>query len=292
MSIKSFIKKICEEQRWTLGFIEEPVEDILAGKPYKINYIKGQPNDRWFADPFILDYNKETITVLVEEYLYKTCIGRIAKLTIDRRTYEIITNNLVLELDSHLSFPAIKRKTHKIYLYPENAKGYGLALYEYDSLANSCKYVKTISKEPLADAIITDLWEDEFMFSTHMPTHNGDTLSVYKLGEDHPVFVSSYRFPSNIARNAGDWFKVREDKYRPAQDCNGGYGKAVLLQKVTRKGVAFCFENIRRIKSSHPSYTTGCHTFNIFNGLSVIDVHGYKHNFAGKLYEKYLSLMK
>lgn len=285
MFLRRLLKEYVKGQKWTIGFCEQPIKDILEGQSLKINYLKDQPSDRWFADPFILDYNAETITVLVEEYLYKTRLGRIARLTIDRETYSIIDNELVLELNSHLSFPAIWRENNSIYIYPENANGLGLALYEYEQSSNKCKYVKTITPEPLADAIITDLFGDRLLFSTLIPTHNGNTLSVYYYQDEQIKKRCDFEFPSNIARNAGSWFKVDNDIYRPAQDCNAGYGKAVLLQKVAIKDGAFIFDTKRCIESPHSKFNTGCHTFNFYRGMTVLDFHGYRHKVAAELYK-------
>ncbi len=284
MTIRQKLRLFVTEQRWTLGFIENPIDDIVSGGALVVHYIKGQPKDRWFADPFILSHNDETIVLLVEEFLYKTRLGRIARLTIRKKDYQLISDEVVLELNSHLSFPAIKRESGHVYIYPENAAGLGLALYEYDSQLNQCTYIKTISPKPLADAIITDVFGEELMFTTQIPDHNGKELSVYKFSSSIPFLSKVCSFESNIARNAGDWFKVDNTVYRPAQDCNGGYGMAVLLQKVCKESESFEFNTIRRIESTNPDYTTGCHTFNYYDGMCVIDVHGVKNSRASKVY--------
>lgn len=286
MSIKESLRTYLTGQKWTLGFIEESIDNVVKGEIINIHYLKGQPTDRWFADPFILDINSETITLLVEEYLYSTRLGRIAKLTIKKKDYCLIRNETILELDSHLSFPAILRDSDRIYIYPENAHGKGLALYEYSSKTGKCSYVKTITDLPLADAIITNLFGENLLFSTQIPTHNGKVLTIYRMSQDHPQKIKECVFPSNTARNAGDWFKVGGDIYRPAQDCNEGYGMAVILQKVYKQSDNFVFEDKVRIVSSHPLFTTGCHTFNYYNGLAVIDVHGYINPRVAKLYSK------
>lgn len=285
MTIRQKIRLFVTEQRWTLGFIENPVEDIVTGKEVNVRYIKGQPKDRWYADPFILCTDNDTIVLLVEEFLYETRLGRISKLIIRKKDLQLISDEVVLELNSHLSFPAIKREGGKVYIYPENAGGLGLALYEYDMKQNTCTYIKTISSKPLADAIITDVFDEELMFTTQIPKHNGNELSVYRFNNDgQPILFSTCHFESDIARNAGDWFKVGDTVYRPAQDCNGGYGKAVILQKIQHERENFVFNNIRRIESNNTDFSTGCHTFNVYNGLTVIDVHGYVHSKAASLY--------
>ena len=286
MSLRNKLISYCIIQRWTLGFTEQSLQEIIEGKPLDIHYIRHGYKDRWFADPFILDYDNEYIYVLVEEYLDSTKLGRISKLKIDRNTYQLLDITPILELDSHLSFPAIIRKEGKIYIYPENAAGLGLALYEYNIKDEKCTLVKTISEAPLADAIITDVFGEILMFSTKMPTHNGNVLTVQRFEDDKPIFEQDVLLPSNIARNAGDWFKCGNKIYRPAQDCNGGiYGGAIVLQRVNKNNKKYAFEDIRRIESCHKEYTTGCHTFNHYKGLTVIDVHGYRHKYAAKMFE-------
>lgn len=284
MSIKKKLKFFLTGQRWSIGFITESITDIINNKPLHVRYLKGIPKDRWFADPFILSHDNDKIYLLVEEYLYKTRLGRIAKLTISKKDYTLLSSEVVMKLDSHLSFPAILRKDNNVYIYPENAKGLGLALYKYSLDNNSCSYIKTISGEPLADAIITSLFGEDLMFSTQIPTHNGSRLSVHVFCNHKPLLIKEIDFPSCVARNAGDWFKVGDSIFRPAQDCNGGYGKAVLLQKVRRENETFSFLDVRRITSTNKEYTTGCHTFNYYDNLSVIDVHGYCYPIAAKIY--------
>ena len=286
MLLREKIIGYCIIQRWTIGFTEQSLQEIIEGKPLKINYIKHCYKDRWFADPFILDYDDEYIHVLVEEYLDSTKLGRISKLRIDRNTYQLLAITPILELDTHLSFPAIVRRDGKIYIYPENAAGKGLAMYEYDAETDRCLLVDIVTKEPLADAIITDLFGEKLMFSTHIPTHNGSVLTVHRFEDNKPIFDQEINFLSNIARNAGDWFKYEDIIYRPAQDCNGGvYGGAVILQEVEKRSEGFVIKDVRRIESNHNDYKTGCHTFNHYKGLSVLDVHGYRHIFAARLFE-------
>ena len=262
------------EQRWTLGFIEQPVEDIVNNRPYKIHYVKGIPRDRWFADPFILDYDNKTIQLLVEEFCYSIGRGRIAKLTIERSDYRILEYHIILDLPTHLSFPYIIRKGNRIFIAPENSSSGGWHLYDYNIENDALKRIKTLSGEPLTDAVIIDLFGESLVFSTQKPSQNGNSLQVYTADG---VLLQKFLFPADVARNAGDWFRINDRVFRPAQDCSNSYGGAVIIQEVIRKDDGcFDFRNVRQIVSTHPTYTTGCHTFNRYNDLIVVDVHGYR----------------
>ena len=117
---------------WNIGFVENTLDEVIDGKSLKINWLKHDCKDRWFADPFILDVTDDKIYVLVEEYYYPHKRGRLAMLTVDRASNTLLKVDTILELDSHLSFPAIIRRDGKILVYPENFKGGGLKLYELD----------------------------------------------------------------------------------------------------------------------------------------------------------------
>ena len=273
MSIRSKLSHYINEQHWTFGFIEQPLADIIDGKPYVINYVKGMPRDRWFADPFILEYDEDRIQVLVEEFCYKLRRGRIAWLSIDRKSYSLLEYKIILDLPTHLSFPFIQRKDGKIYICPENSASGGWSRYEYNLTTDSLVKVNTIANLPLTDAVSTELFGEELVFATSLHDPNGDSLTAYSKDGGLKQRIS---FPSKIARNAGDWFVVDNKVYRPAQDCSNGYGKAVILQEVANKEGVFTFKEVRRIVSTHPKFTTGCHTFNNYKGLTIVDVHGWR----------------
>ncbi|WP_288278164.1 hypothetical protein [uncultured Prevotella sp.] len=287
MSILDRIYSKFTDQYWNIGIIDNSLEDVINNIPIKIRMLRHRYKEGWFADPFILDVSDSFIWLLVEELYFKNDRGRISKLTIDKKRFELLKVEPVLELDSHLSFPAIFRENNNIYIYPENAKGLGLAMYEYDPLTNKCEFIKIISKRKLADAIITNVFGEDVIWATEMPTHNGCILNEYSLMKEGDVVLKyQYAFDENVARNAGDWFKLNERVFRPAQDCNMNYGKAVVLQEVIKTTEGFDFKEIRRIESTLWNYTTGCHTFNQFKDVIIIDCHGYKYPILGPIVKK------
>lgn len=271
------------DNHWTLGFIEAPVEDVVLGMPYPVYWMDNPYKDRWFADPFILDATESEIVVLVEEFYDPIRRGRISKLIIDRHSYSLKEIIPILELSTHLSFPAIRRVGGGIYIYPENGNASTLKLYTYDSCTDKCREMAILSKEALADAILTDFWGEEMLFSTRQPTHNGSKLSVFR--KESGLFKESevVSFQSNVARNAGDWFMIGDKVYRPAQDCNKRYGGAIIIQEVSKTGDGFIFKDVRRIEHIYKSYKLGCHTFNSFKGLSVVDINGYRRPFLASV---------
>ena len=274
MNLRSKVHRFIYEQHWTIGFIEQPLSDIVQDKPLEIRYVKNMPKECWFADPFILDYDDSIIQLLVEEFNYAIRKGRIAKVLIDRNSYAVIGYKVVLELQSHLSFPFIYRNEGRVFVCPENSASGSWNMYEYNKDGDTLTFIKRLSELPLTDAIFTSRVGNPLIFSTYIPVQNGDTLSVFNMVGQKTKAIT---FKSNIGRNAGDWFNIGTSVYRPAQDCNGDYGKAIIIQSVENNGDDFTFLDVRRIESTNPKFTTGCHTFNNYRDLTVVDVHGYRH---------------
>lgn len=263
--------------KWNIGFITNSLDDILSDKPITIKIMSHKCNTSWFADPFIYDVTENYIILLVEEYYYPINRGRIARLFVDIKSFELIKKETVLEINSHLSFPSIFRFGNKTFIYPENSKMSRLCIYEYDFMTNNCKKIKDISNEPLTDAIITTALPDCQLFTTRLPNPNDNELLLYKYEKETFIFQKKIVFSSKIARNGGLWFSYKGNLYRPAQDCNEKYGGAIIIQRVLYKNNDIEFHPIRRIESNIPNYILGCHTFNSYKSVNVIDIQGYRN---------------
>lgn len=235
-----------------------------------IHYIKNPYRHKWFADPFILDYNDKVITLLVEEYDYNIKRGRIAKIIIDRKTDSIVKCDIVLDLSTHLSFPAIYKINGEIYVHPENSASGQSTIYRYDSTQNKLVDPVVILKEPLTDAVIFEEKGYFYMYATKLPVPNGGVLYEYRSKSFFGPyeFVREHLFSKSIARMAGAMIKTNNGNLiRPAQDCEGGdYGKAVLLLSKDRE--------LSKLSPIGKKYA-GLHTFNQLGDLYIIDLKYY-----------------
>lgn len=283
MSLKAIIKRYSSEI-WNIGFILNDIEDIFRGNPLQIRWINHTCEQSWFADPFILDVTDTEIYLLVEEFYKPFQRGRITRLVIDRNTFNLKKKDVVLELSTHLSFPAIIRGEDGIYIYPENSESGELNMYRYLPESNMCEKVETILNEAVADAVMVRIDGKELLFCTKQPDPNGNILYVYKKN-DLGLFkvADEYIFDEKVARMAGDFFEYGGKLYRPTQECNIQYGHAVTLQEVERKDEKFIFKEVRRMYSVHPTLTVGMHTFNMYKGVIVTDALGFKNMWIRKV---------
>lgn len=288
MSFYGKIYKALTKQTWGLGFTETPLRDIVEGRPIEWSWVVNPWKDRWFADPFILDYSNTEIIVLAEEYWDRIGRGRIAKITISRSTMEIKDVKVILDLPTHLSFPAIERRDGALFIHPENSASGKHYIYKYNPYTDNISEGKVICDEPLTDAVLLDIEDERYLFSTQIPRQNGNVLERYRFDEKTGKYKKKdeYIFPDNIARMAGDIFEVNGKIYRPAQDCCKCYGEAIILQEMICKDGKFDFKNVRRLVSDHEWLNTGMHTFNRYKDIVVIDVHGYRKPFISSCFVK------
>ncbi len=279
MKLKDRLIHYIKDTKYNIGFIDGDLKDIIKGiQPIKVNWLNHPYKDRWFADPFILDVTDNEIWVLVEEWYDPIQRGRISKLIIDKQTYKLKDILVLLELDSHLSFPAIRRAQDGIYVYPENSATGKLSEYKYIPKTEKMEFSSIIANDPLTDAIQTDIFGEKLLFSTRLPDANGKDLYIYQYSEKTKTFkeVSQYHYNENLSRSAGDFFKYGEKVYRPSQVCIKSYGDAVSIQKVEYNNGHFHEKEVRRIYSPHPDLDLGFHTFNTYKGVIVVDGVGYR----------------
>ena len=269
--------------KWDLGIAFESEGHRYNNPNWNFHIIKA-PKNKWYADPFILDVTDNDIILLVEEFTYRIKRGRLAKLTIDRETYNIKNEKIILDLPTHLSFPAIIRISDDIYVYPENSASGKSLLYRYHTSDDSLVLVNTLCELPLTDAIITELYGKNYLFATKIPTQNGNELVLYEsdkaLGFYQPVQKIQLR--DNTARSAGDIFIDNNKIIRPAQNCNGGYGIGLVFQEISKNndGNIVLKELFR--KSPYRHYI-GMHTYNQYKGCIIVDLHTRRHPYLHRV---------
>lgn len=269
--------------RWTVGIADYDENAILTpGSKLNVHWVKHSIKDSWFADPFILSETEDFIYLLVEQVFYSNNKGIISRLKIGKRGWELLAIEPIIEISTHLSFPAYFRKNGKVYIYPENTKTGKLTLYEYDESSGKAVPIRDISLSPLADAVIWQMGDKKVILATKAPNDNGRVL------EAHPFYetvspekegpMESISFPERIARNAGIPFEIDGRFFRPAQNCERRYGECVIIQEVIQSEVGLHFNEVNRFYSPLPSYKVAFHTFNVFEKKYIaVDAEGMRY---------------
>ena len=285
MSLIGKIKETLVHYTWDLAYFDYDELIITQGLDFdKIHIIKNPYTKKWFADPFILRDSERELVLLVEEYDSDVRRGRIAQVNVDKINNCIVSCDIILDLPTHLSFPVIYRVDDKVILHPENSASGFSYMYEYDE--NEKKIVNSIMviDEPLTDAIIIKDADIFKMFATRVPESNGCNLRSYVskdfFGPYKAVGVDSY--PHCRARMAGQFIDYDSKYIRPAQDCEGAYGKAVIFFEG--------FKELGEIRPTNYKYA-GVHTFNKYNNTCIIDIKRFDYPFFVYLKDKIKGLL-
>lgn len=268
------------QKYWTIGFSE--YRDIRELQFSDIRWVNDMPGE-WIADPFILDYNDTTITVLVEYVMEPDPIGKIAKVVIDRKSLKILSKTIILSLPTHLSFPVILRKEDGIYFYPENSASGELNLYKLNSDATGCEKITTLVKAPLTDAIIFRHDDLFIMTATKEPDSNKNILLVYKsFSEFGPYHLVEKKYlNSNTARNAGYTLEKSDGLYYKISQENDIpiYGHGMVFYEVS-PDLKYMNE-VNRIQPERDFI--GVHTMNPYKDLIVWDGKKYRYPIIAKV---------
>lgn len=294
-SIRSIVHYL-KFDKWNLAFTEETLDNIVKSKSIEVNFMKGNNNKQWFADPFILDVTHDYIICLVEDFSYKTMKGRISKLTIDRRSYKLKEIKILLDLPTHLSFPFIFRQNGEIYIMPENSASGKLTIYTYNSLDDELIPHNIVAERPLTDSTIYIEGNKSYLFTTQEPTSNGNIIDIYEFDMNAYTIgnnpIQSIAFDNNKARNAGAFFMINNKIFRPAQDCNGGYGRGIILQELKRTSNGFVLNDYCSFYPHSWIYNKGYHTLNSYKGVTVIDARGYRYVIGGRILQWGTNIVK
>lgn len=271
------IKKLINHalSRWNIGFIDP--DSIFSASKLNVSWLKHGYKDRWFADPFILDVTDDEVQVLVEEFMIDSQKGRIALLTIDRSSLRLKSNDTVLELDTHLSFPFIYRKGSTVYVIPEMAQAGHADIYTYDPAAKALIYTNRLCDRALVDPVVLTTDNDSYIISGVENVHKIDIspFDTEKLTLGAPV--KTILTSSSTSQNGGAILRHNGSLYRVAQDCEKQYGYALLLQKINNPDNISSIEFVTEYRHTPSTYKyrLAQHTFNSYKGLGVVDGKGY-----------------
>ena len=81
-ALDSLRRRFCRE-RWSIGIVDQPVAAAIREKRLgPVRWIAGQPEDRFYADPFPLRQDGGKLEILVESAPYATALGHLARIGI------------------------------------------------------------------------------------------------------------------------------------------------------------------------------------------------------------------
>lgn len=274
--MRSFLKRIQSDlidARWNIGFAE--VDNDLNLR--NIRYLKHnfRFTESWFADPFVIEETDSEYIVLAEE-MQVNKKGRIVRLIVRKSDFLLLDCQVLLDLDTHLSFPNFIKTQDGIFLYPENGASGQLTFYKY---GETLEKVSQLQNTEVYDSTIFFLDGFYWLLCTQEPNPNGNILSVFSSKEPISGYqkIQEIEFPDNIARRAGNVFCWKENLISPAQVCNKYYGEGISLQQITVEGNKLSLKEIKRIYPKGRMLSPGFHTWNYLpKTKNTVVIDGYR----------------
>ena len=242
------------------------------------------PKDKLWADPFPVTEDGRRYMFL-EELPYKSRIGHISVMEFVNGSWT--TPVPVIERDYHMSYPFPFRWKGDWYLMPETAAIRALEVYRARRFPLEWElHDRPLIDVPIVDATVENIDGQWWMFASVGEDIGTawDSLYLFKglspLGPWTPHGNNPIRVDIRSSRPAGRLFRRMGRWYRPSQDCSHAYGYAVVINRIDHIGDDEYRETpVARLEPDFASGALGHHTFNVADGLSVIDVRTYRNRY-------------
>lgn len=270
---------------WNIGIIEKNIEDIMEGKTYCIRWMSHHYRDRFWADPFIYNVDKDNYYILAEELIFTHGKGTIVLLTIDRKTMKLVEHKEIFADEFHLSYPNYEDGV----VVAENYNSGGLYRFYIDE--NPVRK-ELILNEPLIDPTFLEFNEKKWLFATTKKDVDDPNRKLSIFYEKDGKFVAHKNNPVKIdihtARPGGKFFEYKGELYRPAQNSEHLYGEDIRIMRILQLDEDnFLEEEVMKVDSHDMKrYNLGLHTFNVGNGFVVVDGFEYSTQILQKIKNK------
>lgn len=229
------------------------------------------------ADPFAIRVADKN-WLLFEEQLPGDK-GRLRAASQDGASWTMATDEL-LALPHHLSWPCVFEADGRIFMVPESGEAGEVALWECEDFPFRWRKLRVLlSGRPWHDPCLVrheGLW---WLFASaggHHPSDHSAELCAFHSPDLAGPFLPHALNPLSVSvagsRPAGQFFSHEGALHRPAQDCRGGYGSGVLIQRIERLTPHEWSERtVGRL--APPPGAVGLHTLNrLPDGGWVVDV--------------------
>jgi hypothetical protein len=264
-------------ERWHVGIVRRPIEHFLSdGFEPVIEWLPHRERGGFLADPFLAGTGTAT-HLLMERWDDRSERGTIVGVDLDGGMNGREPSP-VHDSDVHMSYPYVFEHAGSLYCTPETNRRRGVFLYLLDPDGGGWKEQATLLEGFAAvDPTLVRHGDRWWLFCTDHEDDPDAKLLLWSapqlLGpwEAHPG--NPVKVDVRSSRPAGTPFVVDGELYRPAQDSGGGYGRAVVINRVTRLTTTEFAEEPVTSFSPPPAgpYGAGSHTIAGWGDLTAID---------------------
>ncbi len=267
-------------QQWILGVARGNMADIIRTRIFdpQIEWMPLKRAELLYADPFLYKSGNE-YTILFEDYSMDDKYGKISVMTVGEKPGSH-GHKLLLDTESHLSYPFVYTENGITYLFPEASQSGKLSCYQYDPVNTTAIFVKELINLPLLDATICRHNDTYWLFGTINGKDADNKLYIYYsdslLGNYTPHPANPVRTGLVGTRPAGKIIEVDGQLYRPAQNSRYTYGESITVNRITKLTETDYEEDFHMTialnrKNKNNRKMHGIHTINHLDDIIVVD---------------------
>ena len=227
------IRRFQITEHWSTAILWSTEWEVPYGVPLQKFVVVSDDQRCFYADPFPFS-NGGREWLFVEEFDYRTRKGIISCMPVSA-TEKLATPEPVLARPYHLSHPFVFCHGDAIYLLPETGGNRSVELYRARSFPFDWTLHQVLMKDvELYDCTLlqhADLW---WIFGSmvHEGGSHHDELAIFYseqlAGPWKPHRLNPVKSDCRSARPAGQIVLRNNRLLRPAQDCENGYGSALV----------------------------------------------------------------
>ena len=263
---------------WNVGVVDDEVGAFVDGDADgEVEWYAGPMEDAFVADPFAVDVDGETY-VFVEEFDQDDAKGKISYVALD--DWPDGAFETAIEEPFHMSYPYAFRHDGAAYATPETGEIDEVRLYRIDAPAEWAQVETLLTGVSASDPSVVRRDGRWWLFFTKRggtPQGHLTDLHVWHApeltGEWEPHANNPVKTDVRSAKSAGTLFERDGALYRPAQNCAGGYGQSVVLNRVTElTPTGFAEESVVTVEpTAGGRYPEGLHTVAGDGEVTLVD---------------------
>jgi hypothetical protein len=271
------LKKLFRLELWNIGVARFDAADldrlIEQGRLPALTWLPELKGGRYRADPFIWD-DASGARLIYEELPPWEARAYIGSLPLENLRD---AGRDELRLPYHLSYPFMLRHDGKTLCVPECGESGRVDAWAWNAADGRWSRLATLLHEPVVDGTLIEHRGHWYLFGSLLDDGPMDKLRIWHAErlegpwERHALDPAKESLASS--RGAGTPFVHKGVLYRPSQDCTGGYGRAVAVNRIdVLSPTEFSETTVSRIvPDTQSGYGDGLHTLSLGSGWLAID---------------------
>lgn len=277
-AIKTLHSKMFELEQWRIGIVHQSLNEVLTMgvQPNNMEWFPVQHYD-FVADPFLFTLDHQQY-LACEVFDYLRGKGKLKCFDLSGKEYPFF--DAINALGGHKSYPLVMEHQGDYYAIPETSDRREVALYRFDRATQQFVWHQALLSG--GDYVDTSVVEHQgywYLFTSGAsdPFTQHLFISDEFAGpyQEHPL--SPICRDVCGGRNGGAILKHEGDLYRLGQNCDGGYGKSLLVIRINTLTPTDYSESY--VNELHPvaPYSDGIHTLAHDGDTTIIDakIHTY-----------------